>query len=697
MGFFVRVSVPAPLLPLDTLLDYSLPLELESRVEVGSLVEVPLGRRKTWGIVFEKNTESKFEASKVKSILGCKLDFPIFDRARLDFFKWLSSYYFYPLGEVCETALPGPIREGSAKQLQIPVEKLGAARGLAPSAKKPLNAAQQAAINNIAQQKGAHLLWGITGSGKTEVYLECIEQVRAQNKSALVLVPEISLTPQLTRRFSERFPNEIAVFHSNQKPTELRRYWLETQIQRRNIAIGARSALFAPLKNLGIIILDEEHDSSYKQEERLRYHARDAALKLGELLNIPVVLGSATPSAETFYGVQQGRIHVSRLPERAVGEAKLPQIELVDLKKKIAEQNLDPSALFEQEASLDLPSVRGDFFLSPELKQNLEETLANKKQAILFLNRRGVGSQILCKTCGHTFGCPSCDVNLTPHRHKLICHYCAFEQSLPKFCPECEADREAFIQVGVGTAAVEDAVRFHFPTARLLRLDRDTTEKRGHLEDIVTSFTQREADILIGTQMVAKGHDFPDVTFVGILLAEMGLFVPDYRAGERVFQLLLQVSGRAGRDLHPGKVLVQSFQPEHPLFQALKDFRGLDDYGNFLSHEILKRSQLHYPPSSQLVLLRFDGLDAKNVADAAHTVAQALKKIGQDKIQVLGPVSSPLAKLRNRYRFQILLKSSQVPVMEKSLRWILEGWEKQKLEQKFKSRLVLDRDPLHMM
>ncbi len=692
---FARVSVPAPLLPLGTLLDYKIPEGMP--VQAGSLVEVPFGRRKTWGLVFEISETCTFDITKVKEISSLKLDAPLFEPKRLEFLKWLSEYYFYPIGEVCETAIASPIREGSPKQLQIKENALKPGKALSARVAKVLNSFQQAAVDQIFKSSRAELLWGITGSGKTEVYLECIARVREKGKSALVLVPEISLTPQLTKRFEERFPSDVAIFHSNQKPTELRNYWLQTHAGLRNIAIGARSALFAPIKNLGIIILDEEHDSSYKQEERLRYHARDAALKLGKLLNIPVVLGSATPSAESLYGVRTGHMGLSKLPDRAVGEARLPAIHLVDLKKSVTEKNLDPEAAASFEANLDLPSVRGEFFLSPELRLALEETLANKKQAILFLNRRGLGSQILCKDCGHTFGCPSCDVKLTPHRDRLVCHYCAFEQRIPEICPDCEAQGENFIQVGVGTAAIEEAVNFHFPKARTLRLDRDSTEKRGSLEEIVNSFSQKEADILIGTQMVAKGHDFPDVTLVGVLLGEMGLFVPDYRANERIFQLLLQVSGRAGRDLHPGKVFIQSFQPEHPLFQTIANFKKLEDYGDFIEGEIEKRRALNYPPAAQMVLLRFDGLDTREVYAAAQSVGAALKKIGSDKLQCLGPVASPLSKLRNRYRYQILLKSLHNTTIEKALNWILEGWDKQKLEKKFKTRLVVDRDPQHMM
>ncbi len=694
--YFARVAVPAPLSPLDTLLDYSIPQELEGKIFPGSLVEVPFGRRKTWAVVFEIQNESSFPIEKIKSVERLKFAKPIFDSNHLKFLRWLCEYYFYPIGEVCETSIPGPVRDGTERTLTL---KPRASLETKPAQEiKNLNASQAESVTRILSSSSPHLLWGITGSGKTEVYLQAIASTLESGKGAIVLVPEISLTPQLTRRFEERFPGDVAVFHSSQKPSELRRAWLETFYGHKKIAIGARSALFAPVCDPGIIIVDEEHDGSYKQEERLRYHARDCALRLGELYKIPVVLGSATPSAETLFQVQSKKMLQSLLPDRAVGQAKLPQIQLVDLKKGIAEKNLSPEHVENNlDSSLNLPSIRGEFFLSPELRVGLEQTLADKKQAILFLNRRGIGSQLLCRSCGYIFDCPSCDVKLTPHRNRLVCHYCGFEKTLPKICPNCDCDKDAFVQVGVGTAAIEEAVNFHFPKARVLRLDRDTTESRGSLESIVDDFTAQKADILIGTQMVAKGHDFPDVTLVGILLAEMGLGVPDFRAFEKSFQLLLQVSGRAGRSLHPGRVILQSFQPEHPIFSTLESFQGLPDYEKFMSIEISKRAALNYPPNGRLVLLKFDGLDSTLVATAAREVAQALHQIDAKKIQVLGPVVSPISKLRNRYRWQVLIKSQSQPAIQKSIQWICDGWEKQKMERTYKTRMLIDVDPVQMM
>lgn len=696
---FAKVAVPAPIWPFDTCFDYVVPDELREKIQAGSLVEVPLGRRKTSGIVFELSNTCLIDVKKLKPILSVKLELPVFDETRLQFLKWLSQYYFYPIGEVCESALPAAIREGTKRTLKLSAAPEKKSGGLAPTTGHDLNADQKEALEKILSLRpSTHLLWGITGSGKTEVYLQAIERVLSQGKNALLLVPEIALTPQLTGRFENRFPGEVAIFHSALKPKDLRKAWLETLQGQRRISIGARSALFAPQKNLGIIIVDEEHESSYKQEDRLRYNARDGAITLGAMLKIPVVLGSATPSAETFYEQMQGKLSVSKLHGRAVGEAKLPEIHVVDLKKSIGVENKTPlpPELFDQK-DFSMPNFAGDFFLGSEMRSELDLVLERKQQAILFLNRRGLGSQEICRHCGHIMDCPNCDVKLTPHFRNLLCHYCAYQCETPKTCPHCKTGDAPFMRVGVGTEAIEESLKLHYPTAKVLRLDRDTITTAAELDSVITQFRNKEADILIGTQMVAKGHDFPDVTLVGILLGEMGLAVPDFRAYERNLQLLLQVSGRAGRGLHPGKVILQTFQPEHPVFEALKKQRGLEDYETFIKHEIEKRKELHYPPEGRLAILRFDGLDDHLVEQACTTVADSLRRVDSKKIRVLGPVVCPIHKVRNRYRWHILVKSGTHATLAKAIGWIFDGWQKQKMERKFKTRMLIDVDPLQMM
>jgi primosomal protein N' (replication factor Y) len=691
---YAKIAVPAPLRPLETLLDYAIPAELEGRVRPGHLVEVPFARRKTWGVVFDVVERAGIDPSRIKPITRLKLEDPVFTGERLELLRWLCRYYLYPIGEVCEAALPGPVRDGTERTLKLPEMPAPSSRKTVPA--PPLNDEQLVATRTLRELKeGGHLLWGITGSGKTEVYLDAIADRLKRGQGALVLVPEISLTPLVTERFEKRFPGEVAIFHSGLKPTQLRKAWLETFLGYRRIAVGARSALFAPIRDLGLIVIDEEHDGSYKQEDRLRYHARDGALELARRLRIPVVLGSATPSAEAFSLVSRGKAGRSLLSKRAVETARLPEIEVVDLKEQLAVPNLRP--VLSQEPEFEVPTIQGDFFLSPKLRTALEETLAAGQQSILFLNRRGLGSQEICRHCGYTSSCPSCDVKLTPHERAQICHYCGYSQPTPETCPECKAEDKPFVRVGVGTEAIEEAVRFHFPKARVLRLDRDTAENPESLRKILEVFGEGRADILIGTQMVAKGHDFPNVTLVGILLADIGLGVPDFRASERALQLLLQVSGRAGRALHPGRVLLQTFQPEHPVFEALRTMKGLEDYGRFLEEEIAKREGLLYPPSGRLTVLRFDGIEEGLVQEASRSVAKALRRAESEDFRVLGPAPCPLSRIRGRYRWQILVKSKDEARLEKTLGWILDGWDENKLERKYKTRIVVDADAYQML
>lgn len=697
-GTFAKLAVPVPLHPYHLAVDYRIPEALQGTLRPGHLVSIVFGRRKMWGLVFDICDQPDIDPAKVKELGELLLEDPVFDGPRLEFLRWLSKYYFYPLGEVCETAIPAVIREGSRKKLKAKDE---AAPTLEiPESHKTLNAAQADAVKKIlASSAGAHLLWGVTGSGKTEVYLQAIAEKHREGKGALMLVPEIALTPQLTQRFEARFPGEVAVLHSGLKPTEIRAYWLDLLRGKRRIVIGARSAIFAPLKEPGLIIVDEEHESSYKQEDRLRYHAREAALKLATLYKIPAVLGSATPSAESFYAVQSGQMELSVLPERAVASARLPDIEIVDLRKNIAQESklpLGPTDVDSIDGG-DEPTIRGDFFLSVPLREALKECLARGEQAILFLNRRGLGSQDICLDCGASPLCPDCEVSLTPHAKGLLCHYCGYNCQFPETCPTCGKNPVRHARVGVGTEAVEEVMKFHFPEVKTLRLDRDTTENHDDLEDTLDRFGRGEAQVLIGTQMVAKGHDFPRVTLVGILLADMGLTVPDFRAQERCLQTLLQVAGRAGRGETPGRVILQTFSPEHSVMDFLAHHRAFEEYKGFISQELDKRKMLSYTPFGQLALLRLDGLESSAVAESAATIGAALRRIPGAELKVLGPSPSPFAKLRGRYRWQLLLKSQDPERLRKALDWVLNGWREKNLEAKYRTRFTVDIDPVQMM
>ncbi len=692
---YAQTAIPVPFYPLDLTFDYSIEDSQQESIRAGCLVDLTFGKRKSWGIVCSISEKTEFKDSeKIKPIKSLKFPLPVFSEKRMCFLKWLSEYYYYPLGGVFESALPSAIRNASSKLLNK--EKIKIEKELHPEKEKTLTQEQELAYKNILESGDLlHVLWGITGSGKTEIYLRLIDSCLKNNQSALILVPEISLTPLLRNRFEKRFPGQIATFHSAQKESDLRKNWLDIFHGRKKIALGARSALFAPLENIGFIIIDEEHDSSYKQEERLRYHARDAALKLAEIYKAKLVLGSATPSAETFNLIQSSKAKVHKLKKRAIENAELPEIQIVDLKKGIAEKSFETQP-HESESVFSIPEARENLFLSPELDTAIQETLNSKKQAILFLNKRGLGSQVFCRDCGESVSCPSCDVKLTPHFDSLRCHYCNYSTPIPNPCPSCSG-KSGFLKVGVGTQALEKLIELHFPAAKVLRLDRDITAKAGELESVISKFGNGEADILIGTQMVAKGHDFPNVTLVGVLLADLGLNIPDFRASERAFQLLLQVSGRAGRANEKGKVVIQCFDKKHPILQRMSHSTSMDDYEDFLKQELLTRKAFNYSPMAPMFLLRLDSLKETKLNQASSSICTALSRAAKGSFQILGPTPAPIYKVRNRFRSHILLKGPDLLPIRKSLDWILSMWSEKKLEKLYETRLHLDVDPQQMM
>jgi primosomal protein N' (replication factor Y) len=500
---------------------------------------------------------------------------------------------------------------------------------------------QEAALERLlpAVDQGSFspfLLLGVTGSGKTEVYQRLIAHTLDQGRGALVLVPEIALTPQLTARFRARFGDRVAVLHSGLSDSRRLAEWRRLRHGAARIALGARSAVFAPVQHLGCIVVDEEHDGSFKQEDGVRYNARDVALLRGQEERAVVVLGSATPSLESYQGALGGRLTLLEMPARATAQS-LPAVQVVDLRK----YRPDPRSL-----------------LSAPLARAIDETLAAGEQAILFLNRRGYDTSISCLTCGEAIRCRQCSVALAHHlqRARLVCHYCGFAMAPPRVCPSCKA--ADLRPIGLGTEKVEEAIKQRFPGARTGRLDRDTSGGGQRLERILASMRERTLDILVGTQMVTKGHDFPGVTLVGVLLADIGLGLPDFRAAERTFQLLAQVAGRAGRS-RPGRVLVQTFSPTHPsiVCAAGHDYRG------FCQAELAARRDLGYPPFGRLVALRVESTDEARAQAAAEQVAELARQIvvavGSAPVDVLGPVEAPLARLRGKSRYQVWLRSPQ--------------------------------------
>ena len=479
------------------------------------------------------------------------------------------------------------------------------------------------------------LLYGVTGSGKTEVYLQLIGKALEQNKTAIVLVPEISLTPQMIDRFIARFnKDEIAVLHSKLSIGERYDEWNKIKEGKAKIIIGARSAIFAPTKNIGIIIIDEEHDSSYKSEAIPKYDAKEIAKKIAKENNCPLVLGSATPDLVTYYKARQGKITLLELTKRA-NNSKLPEVEIVDLKMELANGNRS--------------------MLSAKLHDEIEQNLKEKRQTILFLNRRGFSTFIMCRECGYTVKCKNCNISMTYHKteNKLKCHYCGYEENVVTICPECHSDKIRYF--GTGTQKLEQEINKIFPEASTIRMDIDTVTKKNSHEEILNKFKDENIDILIGTQMVVKGHHFPNVTLVGVIAADSSLNIDDYRANERTFQILTQVAGRAGREQLDGRVVIQTYNPDNfSIICAQKQ-----DYEMFYNTEIALREQLKYPPFCDIILIGFNSLSEKEIMDASTKVYNYLKaNLNGQEFNVLKPMPSPIDKIQNRYRWRIIIKGN---------------------------------------
>ncbi|RIK91569.1 MAG: primosomal protein N' [Proteobacteria bacterium] len=531
-----------------------------------------------------------------------------------------------------------------------PAIPLGLADGEA--APPPLSPEQESALGAIAAAVHAprserFLLHGVTGSGKTEVYLRAIAETLAAGRQALVLVPEITLTHQLVARLAARFGERVAVLHSQLRPGERIAEWRSLLGGRTRIAVGARSALFAPLDELGLIVMDEEHEPSYKNEEGFRYHARDLAVRRAELARCPLVLGSATPALESRFAAERGELRLLALPHR-IGGRPLPAVEIVDLEKERA----------------TLPRGRR-LVLSRALHRAVQDTLADGGQAILFLNRRGFSTRIFCFDCGHAERCKHCDISLVFHaaEHKLRCHYCQYEIDPPETCSKCGAPDTALL--GIGTERLVEEVRRRFPDARIERLDRDTASRRGETERVLAALAGGTVDIVIGTQMIAKGHHFPGVRLVGVVSADQSLHFPDFRAAERTFQLLTQVAGRAGRGGAPGRVVIQTFVPDHYAIRPVREH----DYERFYRAELEHRRALGYPPFGRIVHVVASGPEETATALVAERLAERARDAGRTgdgdgdprRFDVLGPGPSPIARLRDRFRFQILIKGDDAP------------------------------------
>ncbi|WP_417638721.1 primosomal protein N' [Enterococcus faecalis] len=538
-----------------------------------------------------------------------------------------------------------------------------------------LNTEQQVAVETILQsvqeqQSQTYLLEGITGSGKTEVYLQVIAEVLNQGKTAIMLVPEISLTPQMVQRFKSRFGEHVAVMHSGLSQGEKYDEWRKIEREEAEVVVGARSAIFAPIENIGVIIIDEEHEASYKQEETPRYHARDLAIWRSEYHHCPVVLGSATPSLESRARAQKNVYQRLRLTQRANQAATLPTIDVVDMRQEVENGNVSS--------------------FSMSLQEKLQERLEKNEQSVLLLNRRGYSSFVMCRDCGYVLPCPNCDISLTLHMDSktMKCHYCGHEERIPYRCPNCGQDKIRYY--GTGTQKVEEELQTLLPDSRILRMDVDTTRRKGAHEKILRTFGEGQADILLGTQMIAKGLDFPNVTLVGVLNADTALNLPDFRSSERTFQLLTQVSGRAGRAEKPGEVIIQSFNPEHYAIQLAK----AQDYEDFYTKEMYIRHRGDYPPYYFTVQITASHPEENEAAKQMFQIATKLKQGLSPQAILLGPTPNAIMRVNNRYFYQVIIKYKQEPMLQPLLKEILTDTQRATARG---LKLSIDAEPMNFI
>lgn len=633
-----QIAIPRP---LHTLLSYTLPESMQA--PVGSRVDVPLGKLHTVGLVMavEADAGNSTDEPALKAIHTLLDETPLPDAHWLELLQWAARYYHYPLGEALFTALPVALRKPKplAKKLLKLVNAKPATPVTSPQQDEGnlhLTTEQRKCLDTLQQWNSTPtprpvLLHGITGSGKTEIYLRLIPPLLQAGKQILVIVPEIGLTPQLLARFTRFFPDtRMVCLHSGLSDGERLQAWLQARNGQAQIIIGTRSAIFTPAPHLSLIIIDEEHDASLKQQDSFRYHGRDLAIKRASMLNIPVVLGSATPSLESLFNAQNGRYHYIRLGQRP-GSARPPDLQLQDTRPFELQAGLTPASL-----------------------QAIRHTLARGEQAMVFLNRRGFAPTLYCPSCGWQASCQHCSVNMTWHarRNRLICHHCGAEQSTPTTCPSCHSPK--LTTQGQGTERLELALQTHFPDFPVLRIDRDSTSRKGELEELLAQVRSNQPLILTGTQMLAKGHDFPNLTLVVISDIDQSLMSTDYRALERLGQLLVQVAGRAGRAEKPGQVILQTSQPEHPLLLQLIG----QGYSAFARHILEERKRWGFPPYGYQALIRANAKDMEKALQVLEHIRQRLSDSGQD-IRCMGPTPAPIEKRANRYRAQLLINSTR--------------------------------------
>ncbi len=724
-------------IPIYRLFDYLAPEAYRADLlKPGVRLEVPFGKATKIAFLIEVTDSSEFDRAKLKRVVRVLDELPLLSAKDMALLTWASGYYHHPLGEVICSAFPVGLRQG--KPASVPTEKhyglteqgkavnadelkrspkqremlqwfqsLGVSLSeaelnmwhsnfrpilsqlmekqlvqsasvsiktshpevLVKQASLQCNPQQELAIKSVLaclDRFGVFLLEGVTGSGKTEVYMQIIHSVLQRGQQILVLLPEITLTPQLEERFRQRFAVNLAISHSKLTDVQRQRAWLSMQQGSCSILLGTRSTLFTPLKNPGLIILDEEHDSSFKQQEGFRFSARDVAVMRGKLLDIPVVLGSATPALETLYNVENKRYRLLQLPERA-GNAMAPTMQLLDIRNKKMQEGLSESLIAE-----------------------ISQTLAKKEQVLLFLNRRGFAPTLICHGCGWVARCQRCDANQVIHFDEslLRCHHCGKEQRLFNQCPACETG--ALIPLGLGTERVEKVLTELFPDNVVARLDRDSTQRKGSLENYLERINQGQINIILGTQMLAKGHHFPNVTLVAVLDVDSGLFSIDFHAAEKLAQLIVQVSGRAGRAEKAGKVILQTRRPEHSLLNTLIN-KG---YNSFAKQALAERKAALLPPFSYQVLLRVRAVEDKAPQLFLNAVSQLVRELDRGRTQILGPVSAPMARRAGLYRFQLLFQNTKRQELHALLDVLIPKIDM--LKQSKKVRWSLDVDPVDL-
>ncbi|MDD2236734.1 MAG: primosomal protein N' [Kiritimatiellae bacterium] len=739
MPTIVQVAVE---LSLNREFDYLVPEALLEQVRLGSQVQVPFGRQTKYGYVTGFKETSDFEKLRsIKKVIGGA---PLIGEKVLELARWMSDYYITPLEKTLQTLIPGAVRnkdrsfreqlmvrpaaraekasERAAlakafprrsevlesllveqemlqaeliqqtrttsatlraleKEGYITIEKAVVGRNphagkqLLPTEPLPLMPEQQVAYEGICramdrEKPGVMLLYGVTGSGKTEVYLQALAHALEKGQDAIILVPEISLTPQTVERFRSRFGDRIAVLHSHLSDGERHDEWHRLYRGDARIAIGARSALFSPLRHLGLIVVDEEHESSYKQDEAPRYSARDVAVMRGHMEHCAVVLGSATPSLESYQNTRSGKYEMMRLTVRA-DHRPMPIMQVVDMRTQVSEEGKTP-------------------VFSSDLVNAVRDRLVGGEQVILFLNRRGFSTSLICPACGYVAMCPDCSVSLTYHKadQELKCHLCGRQVPVPERCPNPDCRDHRFKYAGFGTQRIEEIAGKLFPHARIKRMDSDTTRRKEAYEEILGAFRSGKIDILIGTQMIAKGLHFPNVTLVGVLNADVSLHMPDFRAGEKTFQLLTQVAGRAGRGEIPGEVIVQTFTPAHAAIQAARRL----DYEGFSDQELAFREELGYPPFRRMACITVRGPDECVVNDATRTLFGILGRHVTAGMRLSEPCPAPIARIKTHYRYQLMLRASSVRSLGRTLRAALAEmkWPKEVQHS-------LDIDPVSLL